>query len=200
MAFETEIIVRLDQHLGIDRTVRIVTNGATLAHGFVFEDKRPSLIAMTFGAGLIEPRNAESAGWFHDVSAMWIVTLYTVHLAFDYGMMLRHGKLRVRLEVTLKTGSRIFAGIQNELAFAATHFDVFAAWAVTGFAPALSDARIGSKLHTRMRAGREDSDIVGVTLKTGLVTNVIGAGNGGAHHDRSGCCRTGVGHAQNQKP
>jgi hypothetical protein len=148
----------------------------------VLKDERPGLIAVTLGTGLIEAGQAETAGGFHDIRAVRIVALNAVHFPFNHGMMLRHRKLRMRLQVALKTGSGVLAGIQNKSSASATDFDVFATGTVTGFATTLADARIRHELHAGVRAGGEDANVVGVALKTGLVAHVISAGDGRTHH------------------
>lgn len=55
VTLEAKVVVALDQHLGVNRTVGTVTNGATLAQSFVLEDEGFGLIAMTLRARLIEP-------------------------------------------------------------------------------------------------------------------------------------------------
>lgn len=200
MTLEAKIIVRLDQHLRVDRAVRIVTNDATFAHRLMFKDKRPGLIAMASGTGLIESRQPQPAGGFHDVVSMRIVTLDTIHFAFDHRMMLWQRKLRMRFEVALETGRSILARIQDEPPATTADFDVFAARTVAGFAAALADACVGRELHPGVRTGGENADVVGVALKTGFVADVIGPRNGRAHHDRSGRGGAGVHRAQNQEP
>ena len=200
MALEAKIVVRLDQHLCVDRTVRVVTNRAALAQCLVFENKRASLITMTLSTGLIKPRQAQPTGWFHDVSTMRIVALNTVHLAFDYRMMLRKRKLRVRLKVALKTGSGIFARIDDKPSFTTTNLHVFASGPMASFTPTLSDFRIGNEMHSGMSSRWKNSHVIRVTLKTRLVADVISPGNAGAHHDSSGGRGTGVCHPQYKKP
>ena len=51
VAFEAEGLVARDQHDGIDRTVRIVAGGASLAQSLVFEYKRSALRRVTLEAG-----------------------------------------------------------------------------------------------------------------------------------------------------
>src|SRR5689334_23131995 len=136
--------------------MRAVANGTTFAHCLMLEDKRPGLVAMTLSTRLIKSRDAEPTSGFHDVRAVRVMALHAVHLAFDYRVVLRQREFRVRLKMALKAGSGIFAGVQNELPFTTTHFDVLAARTVARFASAWSNARVGSELHTGVRAGRED--------------------------------------------
>ena len=43
MTFQAEVRVARDEHLGVDRTVRAVTGGATFVHRFVLENVRSPL-------------------------------------------------------------------------------------------------------------------------------------------------------------
>src|SRR6266404_3409791 len=88
VALEAEVGIAFDEHLAIDRAVRIVANGAAFAQGLMLEDKRPSLLAMALRAILIEPRHGQPARGLGDVGAMRIVALHAIHVAFEDGMML----------------------------------------------------------------------------------------------------------------
>jgi len=50
VALEAKVVVALDEHLVVDRAVGAVTNRAAFAHGFVLEDERLGLVAMTLRA------------------------------------------------------------------------------------------------------------------------------------------------------
>ena len=43
MAFQAQVGVARDEHLGVDRPMRAVTGGATFVHRFVLENVRSSL-------------------------------------------------------------------------------------------------------------------------------------------------------------
>jgi hypothetical protein len=128
MASQAKVRVALDKHFAVDRAVRVVTRGATLAHGFVLEHNRARLFTMTLGAAFVAPRHRQSAGGFENVVAMRVVALNTIHFALNHGMMLGQIKFSLNFEVALKTRCRVFAGINDEFVLAA--FDVFAARAV----------------------------------------------------------------------
>ena len=53
MAFETEIRIARGEHLGIDRSVNSVTNGAAFPRCFVFEHVRPALGGMAAKATFV---------------------------------------------------------------------------------------------------------------------------------------------------
>jgi hypothetical protein len=154
MAFEAEIRVALHEHLGVDGTVRAVTNGAAFAHCSVFENKRPRLLAMALGAIFIEARHGEPAGWFHNVHAVGIVALDAVHFAFDDWMMLREMKFRAGFLMALEARLGVFAGINDKFfqSTASGHGDVFAAGTVAGFAAELPRHIRIRESQTRMRA------------------------------------------------
>ena len=56
VTLQAEILIALQQKLFMDAAVRRMTRRASLAHRFVFEDKRSSLRDMTFRAGIIFAR------------------------------------------------------------------------------------------------------------------------------------------------
>jgi hypothetical protein len=67
MAAQTQIVVRLRQHLFVDGAVRLMTRGAAFPQGFVLENKTSRLFPMTVCALLVEVRHREAAFGFHDV-------------------------------------------------------------------------------------------------------------------------------------
>ena len=46
VALQAKVWITLDQQLPVDRAVRVVADSASLAQSFVFEDKRPALLAV----------------------------------------------------------------------------------------------------------------------------------------------------------
>jgi hypothetical protein len=150
VTLEAEIVVAFDEQLGVDRTVRAMTNSAAFAQGFVFKNEWLGLFAVTGGAGLVQSRHGEAAGRFQDVSPVRVVTLNAIHPAFDHGMMLRQVEFRMGFEMAIEARGCVFAGIKNELPASAANGDVFTAGAVTRFATARADFGIGRKVHSRM--------------------------------------------------
>jgi hypothetical protein len=183
VALEAKVVVALDEHLAVDRAVRTVTNSAAFAHRFVLEDERLGLVTMTLRARLIESRHREAASGLHDVRAVRIVALDTTHFAFEDGMMLREAELGVGFDVAIQTARRVFAGIENEFPPATAAGDVQTTRAVTGFTAARADFGVWDEMHPRVRTGGELPDVIGVTGQTGLVADVIGAGNFGGDDD-----------------
>ena len=114
VAFEAEIVVRLEQHLAVRGTVRMMTGRAALAHGLVLEDERPGLVPMALGAGFIVTGHGQPAGWFVNLPPVWIVTLHAVHPAFDDRMMLREVELGVDFKVAVEARGGISARIEDE--------------------------------------------------------------------------------------
>ena len=129
MASQAKVRVAIDKHFAVDRAMRVVARGATLAHGLVLEHNRARLFTMTLGAAFVESRHRQSAGRFENVVTMRVVALNTIHFALNHGMMLGQIKFRLNFEVALKTRRRVFAGIDDESCTAAG-LDVFAARAV----------------------------------------------------------------------
>jgi len=127
MAFETKVRITLDQQLPIHRAMRVVTDGAAFPQRFMFKNKWPGLFAMTLGATLVEPRHGQAARPFENVAPVRIMTVHAIHPPLDDRMMLRQAEFGMGLKMALKTGGRIFSGIDNELAAPAPGLNVFAA-------------------------------------------------------------------------
>lgn len=57
MAFEAEIIISLDEHLGMRSTMWIVTTDAAFPHRLMLKDMHTSLLPMTAHAGFVHTRH-----------------------------------------------------------------------------------------------------------------------------------------------
>lgn len=88
MALEAKVIVCLQEHFGIRRAMRDMTNGATLAHCFMIVDERTGLLAVAFGAGFVDLGHGQAAGGLSDVAPMRIMAVGATHAVFDHRMML----------------------------------------------------------------------------------------------------------------
>ena len=53
VAFEAKIGVAGDEHLVVDSAVRVVTGGASFAHGLMLEDKRSALGGVALATGIV---------------------------------------------------------------------------------------------------------------------------------------------------
>jgi hypothetical protein len=130
---QTQIRIALRQQLSIQRSVRVVTHRAAFTQREVLKNHRAGLFAVTLRAILVRAGHRQAARRFENVSAMWVVALYAIHPALDDRMVLRQMKLRFDFNMALKTRRWIPAGIDDEFGRPARR-DVFAAWAVAGFA------------------------------------------------------------------
>ena len=172
MTLEAKIGVAFDQQLAVDRAVGLVTNSAAFAQGFVFENERTALLAMTLGTLLVEPCHSQAAGGFQNIGPMRIVALNAIHPALEHRVMLGQAELGMSLQMALEASFRVFAGINDELAPPTTGLNVFTAWAMAGFAPALAGhGRVGH-METCMRAGGEHAGDVGMAIVTGLIAHI----------------------------
>lgn len=170
VAFEAEVGVALDEQFVVNRAVRVVTHDAAFTHGLVLENKRPRLIAMAGGTGLVQLRHCQSAGGFHDVVPMRVVALDAVHLAFDDGMMMRQAEFGVRANMAAEAGFGGFAGIDDELVAALpAGLDVLAGGAVAGLATVLGGFTGRADEDTGMRAGGKLLCDGRMAVGTGLV-------------------------------
>ena len=128
---QAEIIVRLNQHLAIDASMRRVTNGATFAQRLMLENEGPRLIPVARGAGLVQSGHRQTSGGLHDVTSVRIVALDTIHAPFDDRVMLRQVELGMNLEMTIETRRRILARVDNQTIAPAASRDMPAARSVT---------------------------------------------------------------------
>jgi hypothetical protein len=194
MAPHAKIRIALDEHFLVDRTVWSMTNDATFAHRRVFENKRARLVTMTLRAAFIMPRHGQSARRFENIAAMRVMALHATHVPFNDRMVMRQVKFRIDVKVTLKTGRRVFARVDDKIS-ATADLDVFAARSVTGLATGLASHRRIAGMNPRVRAGGEYSDDVLVTIRAGLVADIMRTGNFQWHHN--GIWRGGTGIQKN---
>jgi hypothetical protein len=173
VATQTKISVARHEHFGIDRAVRIMTDGAAFAQRRMLEYKRSRLRLVTLGAILVLPGNREAARGFHNVLAVRIVALDAVHFSFNDRVMLRKVKFGAKLEMALKASLRILARIDYEFLkpASAAHRDMFASRAVAGLAPALPRHLIVVGVQSRMRARRKSAHDIRMTVLAGFVSN-----------------------------
>jgi hypothetical protein len=174
-----------------------MAGGAAFAQGFVFENKRAALFTMTLRAGFVEARHGEAAGGFHDFVAVRVVAVHAVHLAFDDGMMLRKTEFRMDVDMALETGGRIFAGIDDESAAAATDADVFAGRTVAGFATGYLGEFNVVLVEAAVSAGEEGARDIGVAIDARRVADEVRAWN--VRRESHGLVQGGAGHEQDNE-
>ena len=141
---------------------------AAFAHGRVFKNERPGLFPMALGARFIQPRHGQSARRFHDVQAVRVVALDTVHLS------LKHW-----IDDELVQPARAAQG------------DVLAARSVAGFASGLAGHRAVFQMQARVRTGGKSPGDAGVAVRAGFVPHKGRAFNLQGHHH--GAIRRGTG-------
>lgn len=178
MAFQAEIVVALDQHLVIDRTMWFMTDDATFANCLVFENEWPGLLAMALGAAFVHPCHGQAAVRLEDVQSVRVVTLHAIHASLDDSVMLRQPKLRMHIQVTFKTSSGIFAWIDYGHAAPTARLDVKTPRSMTGFASAHSFHACIHRMQPGMRTGRKGPGDVGVAAVAHLIADVGCSWNG----------------------
>lgn len=171
VAFQAQIRIALDEHLAIDRSVWVVTHGAAFAHCFVLEHKRPCLFAMTLRASLVQAGHRQAPCPFENVAAMRIVALHTVHSIFEHWMVLRQLEFGMRLQMALEARVWRFTRVDDELSASAASRHVKAAGAMTRFATGAARRRTLFKVDSRVRAGRECTNVIRVTVVTGTIAD-----------------------------
>jgi len=135
VTLQAKVVVALDEHLRIHRTMRLMARRAAIAQRLMLEGMRPGLFAVALGAPLVQPRHRQPPGGFHNVKPVRIVALRAIHVPLRHRMVLRQIELRVRFQMTCETRRGIAAGIDDELPASAPHGRVPAARTVARFAP-----------------------------------------------------------------
>ena len=130
VASQAQVSVTLGQHFLMNRPVRLMAGRATVLHALVDKNKRAGLLSVALSALLILARQSEPPGLLENLTAMGIMTVDTVHLSLQNGMMLGKTKLGVFLLVAVQAGLRIAAGIVNKHSLASSGDDVLASRAV----------------------------------------------------------------------
>jgi len=172
VAAEAEVGIAHGEEPGVDGAMGIVATGATFAQGRVLENDRLGLRLMAGGARLVQPRHGQPSRPLHDVRAVRIVALPTVHFAFKDGVMPGQMEFRLGVEVALETGGGVPARIDDEVCAGRARGDVFAGRAVARFASILpGHARLG-QTQPGVRTGGKDAGDIGVAIGADLVTHV----------------------------
>ena len=101
VTFETKVGIAGGEELGVDRTVRGVTDRASFAHGLVFEHVRATLRGVAPEATFvgIQQRRAASAV---NRSLVWRVTVHAAELPLWHGMVAGKVELTAHVEVAIK--------------------------------------------------------------------------------------------------
>jgi hypothetical protein len=182
VAAQAEIGVTRHQQFLIDRAMGLVAGDAAFPQGIMGKYEGTRLIPVALGAIFIRPRHRESARRFEDIAPMRVMTLHTVHLSLNHRMVLRQRKGGMYVQMTLKAGGRVMAGVDDEFG-AAAGLNVFAAGTVAGFATRLARHGRFFVVKTSVRAGGKFADDFHVTIFAGGVSHVMGVGNReGSHH------------------
>ena len=126
MTFQAKIIVGLDEHLAIDRAVRLMTRDAALSQRLMFINDRLGLLPMALGTGFVQTRHRQAAERFHYVVSMRIVALHTIHSRLNDGVMIRQVKFGVDFQMALVTACGVLSGVHDEFASASPSLHVFA--------------------------------------------------------------------------
>src|SRR5690348_13504692 len=83
VAFEAQVRIALNKHLGVDGTVRVMADGAAFPERGMLENERTRLFPVTLRAILVFPRHGQTARGLHDIHPVRIVALHAAHFAFN---------------------------------------------------------------------------------------------------------------------
>lgn len=183
VALETEIGIPLDQHLRVDRSVGIVTGGATLPQSLMLVDMHAALFPVTRCAGFVLTCHRETARRLEEIQPMGIMALNAAHLALGNGMVLRKMKLTSDLKMTFITSAGIRPRIGNESPTPAPRLNMKTARAMAGLAAMEIAAACLGNLDLRVPTHRKATRDIGMTVKTGLIPDESGSFNMGWNED-----------------
>ena len=154
-----------------------VTTDATFAHSLVIKHVRPGLFAMALRTNIVHACDTHALR-IVDVLTVGVVAANTGHPAFFERMMIRQIELGFLVDMALETGFRVFAWIDNELAFAATGIDVETAGTVAAFAALARNAFfLTGDLDPRVLGKFKISNLFFVTGRTSVHADVLRAGD-----------------------
>jgi hypothetical protein len=158
VALQTQGLVALVQHPGVDRPVGRVATHAAFFQRFMLEHEWPGLGNVTLETGLIFPEQQNSAAFdslrqtgiaaFDRAADVRVMAIGTTHLAFQHRMVVRHLKSCPNFQVTLEAGVRRSPRIDN-LALIAAAGDVKTSRSMARFASHLLGV-ITRRFQTRM--------------------------------------------------
>jgi hypothetical protein len=185
MATQAEVQIRLGEHLGIDRAMRLVAGSTTFPQSLMGENHRSGLFAVALRARLVLSCQTQAAGGLEDIQPMRIMALNTIHFTLENRVPLGKVELGARFEVALQAGGGITTGIDDEFAAAASSGDVFAARAVTALAPGQANQLRVFDVNSRMRTGGEHPNIICVAVEADSVPDKSSVGDAGCHYDRA---------------
>jgi len=167
--------------------MRRMTGHTTFAQRLVLENEWTSLRGMTLEAGFVlaqqanaatlEPLGETGAAPLYGRADMRIMTIGTTYFAFQHRMMVRQLELCAHFQVTLKTGLRRFARIDDRLGRSPA-LDMQTPRSVTRFATNVLRV-VSLRLQTSVRCRGESSGDRLVTGRARLGTDELRPGNAG---------------------
>lgn len=177
MARETEVGVAGDEHLLVDRAVRVMAARAAVAHRTMLINKRSSLGSVAFRAALV--LGLKRCG--RRGAAVDIVTVHAGDMAIHHRVAVGQAKLTAFIEMACETRLGRLARVDDVVTTAAS-LRMQAAWAVTGLAAGVADLGVGDG-EIGMAGRAEVIGQIGVTLGALLTADKISSRNIGRRHD-----------------
>ena len=183
MALEAKGLIARHQQALIHRTVRLVAGGAAFAQRLVLEHKRAELHRVAFAARFILRQQGRPTA-LHGRPFVRIMAISATDLPFQNRVMVRQVELSALVQVTLETGLRRSARINDGVA-RATGLIVQAAGAVAGLAADVLGV-VSGRLQPGVSGGLEIARDGLVALRTGLRTDEFSPGNARRRHHGPG--------------
>jgi hypothetical protein len=197
MAFEAQIDITLDEKLVVDRSVRLVTRGATFSKRLMFKDMRPRLLPVALKTDLVLSTHKGSLGQ-EDVFPMGIMTADTGQATLPHWVVVLKVEKHFLRWMALKTGGGISSRIDYRFPSPSSRLYVKAARAVTGLTAQNLSAIFQGNGEPGMIRIFEVSNHLFMASGTGFHAHVVSSGNGeGRTHYQALLC-PGAGKEENQ--
>ena len=198
MAFEAEMVARRRQQPAMDRAMRRMADGASLAQSLVFEHERPVLLSMTGAARGVLARHGQTAGRFQNLRPVRIMAGHAVDPALHKRMMAGQPELRRGMDMTLETGFGLTVRVDNPLR--RTCGRVAAARTMTRFAAGDRRPVRATAVAPSVGARGKPAALFGVTIGAGRAAHVCGPCDVKRSHHASVEVRAGYGQQPREQP
>jgi hypothetical protein len=126
-----QVVISRHKHLRVDRAMGIMADGASIAHGLVFEDERTPLRGMTPEAVLVFPE--QGGATFDGRAFVGIMAVMAIHPLLGHLMMLRQREFPPDIQMAFETVLRGWAWMHNRLPLRSSNHPQWAGLIVDGW-------------------------------------------------------------------
>lgn len=181
VTLQAQIVVPLNQHLVIGRTMGLMANRTAFPQGLVFIHHQAGLLSMAGRASIVSSTQAQATFGFKKIETVRIVALNATHPPLGYRMMLRQFEFRLLFQMTIEASLGLFARIDDKFSSATTALHMQTARPMTRFATNPTRHLGVDHAQPGVRAGSKGAGIIRVAVLAGFVAH-----EGGSFYFREG--------------